>query len=72
MPLNAATDVHAHEQPDREENDALKQSQRHTPASIPPSNATGRIGVSESLSKKPLSMSRARSAPAVIAPKSEA
>jgi hypothetical protein len=43
-----------------------------TPASIPPSSATGRIGVSESLSKKPLSMSRARSEPAVIAPKSEA
>jgi hypothetical protein len=43
-----------------------------TPVSIPPSNATGRIGVSESLSKKPLSISRARSAPAVIAPKREA
>src|ERR671921_577220 len=43
-----------------------------TPVSIPPSNATGRIGVSESLSKKPLSMSRARSAPAVIAPNREA
>jgi hypothetical protein len=43
-----------------------------TPASIPASRATGRIGVRESLSKKPLSMSRARSAPAVMEPKSEA
>jgi hypothetical protein len=43
-----------------------------TPVSIPPRSAVGRMGVRESRSKKPLSMSRARSAPAVIAPKSDA
>ncbi len=70
---NPAAHVHAHQEPDGQEDDALHEARARPRRRASRSGAaTGRIGVRESRSKKPLSMSRARSAPAVIAPKSEA
>jgi hypothetical protein len=71
-PWKARLHVHPEEDPDGQKDHTLYEPQGHDAREHPRRSAAGRMGVRESLSKKPLSMSRARSAPAVIAPKSAA